>query len=171
MNFIVAVDDNWGIGNQGDLLYSIPEDMKFFRQTTLNKVVIMGRNTLESLPGAKPLPKRTNIVLTRNPAYMVEGALVCQSVEEVLDAVKDYPPEDVWVMGGKAVYEALLPYCQKGYITKIHSQKVADTTLVNLDTLPEWECTSISEPHEFEGISFAFCVYENKSCKERGNAV
>lgn len=165
MNFIVAVDENWGIGNQGDLLYSIPEDMKFFRQTTLNKVVIMGRNTLESLPGAKPLPKRTNIVVTRNPAYTVEGAIVCHSIEEVLDAVKDYAPDDVWVMGGKAIYEAFLPYCKKGYITKIASQKEADTVLINLDTLPEWECVSQSETHTFEGISFAFCVYENRNVK------
>lgn len=160
MNFIVAVDANWGIGNKGDLLYSIPEDMKFFRQTTLNKVVIMGRNTLESLPGQRPLPKRTNIVLTRNPDYKVEGALVCQSVEEVLETVKDYEPDDVWVMGGKAVYEAFLPYCQKGYITKIQSSKEADTVLVNLDAHPDWKCTSVSEPHAHEGISYAFCIYE-----------
>lgn len=160
MNFIVAVDSNWGIGNKGELLYSIPEDMKFFRQTTLNKVVIMGRNTLESLPGAKPLPKRTNIVLTANHDYKVEGALVCHSVQEVLDAVKAYAADDVWVMGGKAVYEAFLPYCQKGYITKIQSSKEADTVLVNLDQHPDWKCVSVSEVHEFEGISFAFCVYE-----------
>ena len=165
MNFIVAVDENWGIGNQGDLLYSIPEDMKFFRQTTLNKVVVMGRKTLESLPGRKPLPKRTNIVVTGNSQYTVEGALVCHSVEEVLEAVKDYAPEDVWVMGGKAVYEAFLPYCQKGYITKIQSQKEADTTLTNLDHLPEWVCTSVSKTYEYEGISYAFCVYENQAVK------
>lgn len=161
MNFIVAVDNNWGIGNKGDLLYSIPEDMKFFRQTTLNKVVIMGRNTLESLPGQKPLPKRTNIVLTRNPDYTVEGALVCHSVEEVLEAVKDYAPDDVWVMGGKAVYEALIPYCTMGYVTKIDGQKEADTVLVNLDKCPEWFCAAQSEVHEFEGISYTFCRYEH----------
>lgn len=165
MNFIVAVDENWGIGNQGDLLYSIPEDMKFFRQTTLNKVVIMGRNTLESLPGQRPLPKRTNIVVTRNPNYTVEGALVCHSVEEVLEAVKDYAPEDVWVMGGKAIYEAFLPYCQKGYITKIQSKKDADTKLINLDALPEWRCTSTSETYQYEGLSYSFCVYENETVK------
>lgn len=104
MQFIVAVDENWSIGKNGDLLYSIPEDMKFFRQTTLNKVVVMGRKTLESLPGQKPLPKRTNIVVTTNPTYAVEGALVCHSIEEVLETVKIYAPEDVFIMGGKAIY-------------------------------------------------------------------
>lgn len=166
MQFIVAVDENWSIGNNGDLLYSIPEDMKFFRQTTLNKVVVMGRKTLESLPGQKPLPKRTNIVVTTNPSYTVEGALVCHSVEDVLETVKEYASEDVIIMGGKAIYEAFLPYCEKGYVTKIESNKTADTKLVNLDLLPEWVCISVSEKKEYEGVSFSFCVYENQNVKK-----
>ena len=95
MNMIAAVDSNWAIGNKNKLLISIPADMKMFRQETTGKVVVMGRKTLESFPNQKPLPNRTNIVLTRNKDYKVEGAVVVYSVEELLEELKQYNTEDV----------------------------------------------------------------------------
>ena len=91
MNIIVAADRKWAIGKQGGLLVSIPEDMRLFREETLGKVVVMGRKTLESLPGGQPLYGRTTIVLTRNPEYKVKGAIVCHSLEEALEKLKAYP--------------------------------------------------------------------------------
>ena len=88
MNLIVAVDSNWAIGKENKLLVSIPQDMKFFRETTKGKVVAMGRKTLESFPGGQPLKNRTNIILTRNPNYQVKGAIICHSIEEVLEELK-----------------------------------------------------------------------------------
>ena len=95
MNLIVAVDKNWGIGHQNKLLVSIPEDMKFFRRETTGKVVVMGRKTLESFPGGRPLKNRTNIVLTRNPHYQVKDALVFHNMEDVLEELTKYPSEEV----------------------------------------------------------------------------
>ena len=103
MNLIVAVDKNWAIGYQNKLLVSIPEDMKFFRTTTTGKVVVMGRKTLETFPNGLPLKNRTNIVLTRNPEYKVKGAEVVHTVEEALELISEYPPEDVYVIGGDTI--------------------------------------------------------------------
>ena len=102
MNLIAAVDKNWAIGYQNKLLTSIPEDMKFFRQTTTGKVVVMGRKTLESFPGKKPLKNRTNIVLTKNPSYQAEGAIVVHNEDELREELKKYDSEDIFVIGGRA---------------------------------------------------------------------
>ena len=99
MNLIVNVDQNWAIGHKGKLLVSIPEDMKFFRSETSGKVVVLGRKTLATFPGGMPLKNRTNIILTRNPDYQVKDAIVCHSVEEVLEEVKKYNSEDVYIIG------------------------------------------------------------------------
>ena len=111
MNLIVAVDRGWGIGKDGGLLYSIPEDMKFFRTTTAGKTVIMGRATLESLPGGRPLPKRRNIILSRTLSE-VEGAEVCKTPEEIVALLADTPSEDIFVIGGESVYRDMLPYAR-----------------------------------------------------------
>ena len=104
MNLIAAVDSNWGIGREGKLLISIPNDMKYFRSRTLNKVVIMGRVTLESFPNGAPLKNRVNIVLSGNEAYKKDGAIVVHSVREALQTVKDYDTDDVYVIGGEKIY-------------------------------------------------------------------
>lgn len=117
MNLIVAVDKNWAIGYQNKLLVSIPEDMKFFRTTTTGKVVVMGRKTLETFPNGLPLKNRTNIVLTRNPEYKVKGAEVVHTVEEALELISEYPPEDVYVIGGDTIYRQFLPYCDVAHVT------------------------------------------------------
>ena len=145
MNAIVAADKNWGIGYKNKLLISIPSDMKFFRQTTMNHVVVMGRKTLESFPNGLPLAKRTNIVLTRDQDYKVKGAILVHSEEELLEELKKYEEDDIFVIGGGSVYEMMLPYCNTIYVTKIDFAYQADTYFPNLDEMPEWEMTEESE--------------------------
>ena len=159
MNLIVAVDRGWGIGKDGGLLYSIPEDMKFFRTMTAGKTVIMGRATLESLPGGRPLPKRRNIILSRTLSD-VEGAEVCKTPEEIAELLSDTPGEDIFVIGGESVYRDMLPYCDTAYVTKIEAEKEADRHLVNLDEAPEWKITYRSPMKEHEGTYFAFLTYK-----------
>ena len=113
MNLIVNVDSNWAIGYRGKLLVSIPEDMKFFRSETTGKVVVLGRKTLDTFPGGQPLKNRTNIILTRNPNYQVKGAIICHSVEEVLEELKKYNSADVYIIGGDSIYKEFLPYFRK----------------------------------------------------------
>ena len=113
MNLIVCVSRNWGIGKNNELLFHIPDDLKQFKALTTGKVVVMGHNTLKSLPGGKPLPNRTNIVLSRNPNLKIEGATVCNSVQDVLIEVSDRLQSDVFIIGGEAIYKMFLPYCRK----------------------------------------------------------
>lgn len=127
MNLIVAVDKNWAIGLHNKLLVSIPADMKFFRETTMGKVVVMGRKTLESFPGGQPLKKRTNIVLTSDQNYKVKDAVVVNSVEALLEELRQYNDEDIYVIGGESIYRQLLPYCKVAHITKIDHAYEADT--------------------------------------------
>ena len=127
MNLIVAVDENWAIGKDNKLLVSIPSDMKFFRETTTGKVVVMGRKTLESFPNGLPLKNRTNIVLTRNRDYQVKDAIVVHSVPELLVKLDKYSSEDVYVIGGDSVYQELLPYCDVAHVTKINHVYAADS--------------------------------------------
>ena len=161
MNLIVAVDNNWGIGNDGNLLYHIPEDMKFFKQTTLNKVVVMGRKTFESLPGSRALVRRTNIILSSDENYMVEGALVYHNIEGLLNALKAYPPEDIFIIGGKTVYESLLNYCSTAYVTKVNAQSPADKTLINIDKLDNWKLTYTSGEYKHNDLKYTFNTYQN----------
>ena len=110
MNLIVAADKNWGIGKDNKLLVSIPSDMKFFRQETMGKVVVMGRKTLESFPNGLPLKNRTNVVLTSDKNYQVKDAVIVHSIDEVLEELKKYDDDEIYVIGGGKVYEELLPY-------------------------------------------------------------
>lgn len=162
MNLIVAVDNNWGIGNNGKLLVSIPDDMKFFRETTLNKVVVMGRKTLESFPNGLPLKKRVNIVLTKDPDFTVKDALVCHSIEEVLEELKQYNSEDVYVIGGESIYRQMLPYCDLAHVTKIDYEYQADTYFPNLDEDPEWVITGDSDEQTYFNLIYSFYRYERK---------
>ena len=165
MDLIVAVGADWGIGCEGDLLFSIPEDMKYFRTMTQGKVVVMGRKTLESLPGGKPLKNRTNIVLSQNPDYVVEGAQVCQSIAEVLATVRGYAEDEVMVIGGAGIYRALLPYCKRAYVTHVEATAPADTYFPDLTKEPGWALVKEGEQQEHEGLHYRFCVYENSAVK------
>lgn len=162
MKIIVAVDQNWAIGRNNQLLVSIPADMKMFRQETSGKVVVMGRKTLDSFPNGLPLKNRTNIVLTQNPDYQVKGATVLHSVEEVLEEIKKYPPDDVYCIGGDSIYRQLLPYCDTAHVTKIQFAYAADSYFPNLDELPEWELTGASEEQTYFDLEYRFLRYEKK---------
>ena len=158
MRAIVVVDENWAIGNGGELLAHLPGDLKYFKEKTIGKTVIMGRNTLESLPGAKPLPGRANIVLSRNSNYKVD-CLLCSSVEKVLEAVKDRDGELVYAIGGAETYRQFLPYCDCVYVTKIEGKYQADSYFVNLDLHTNWEMVWESKPKEENGVTYRFTEY------------
>ncbi len=162
MNVIVAVDKNWGIGYQNKLLVSIPEDMKFFRSETNGKVVVMGRKTLESFPNGLPLKNRTNIVLTKNPNYKVKDAIVLHSVADVLEELRKYPTEDVYVIGGDSIYREFLPYCDVAHVTRIDHAYEADTYFPNIEQMPEWVLTGESEEKTYFDLEFTFCRYERQ---------
>ena len=160
MNIIVAVDKNWAIGYQNKLLVSIPQDMKFFRETTKEKVVAMGRKTLESFPGGQPLKKRVNVVLTTNPDYKMNDAVLVHSMEDMVEELKKYESEDVFVIGGESIYRQLLPYCSRAYVTRIDHAYQADTYFPDLDADPEWKMTKISEEQTYFDLEYVFTVYE-----------
>ena len=160
MKLIAAVSENWGIGKNNDLLFSIPKDMKFFRETTMGKTVILGRKNLESFPGRKPLPKRPNIILTRDKSFKVEGATVVNSIDELLSLPID--KEEAFVIGGEEIYRQLLPYCDQCFITKVKELADADKFMVNLDGADDWELTQESEEIEDNGHIITFCTYERK---------
>lgn len=163
MNLIVAVDKNWGIGNQNELLVRIPADQRFFRETTTGKYVIMGRKTLESFPGGQPLKNRTNIVITKDINYQVKDAIVVHSINEALEQVKDVPTEDVYVIGGASIYEQMLDLCDVAHVTKIDYAYQADTFFPNLDEKKEWSVTGESEEQTYYDLEYVFLCYEKKS--------
>ena len=160
MNLIAAVDQNWGIGLKNQLLVRIPEDMKYFRQMTTGKVVVMGRKTLESFPGGQPLSNRTNIVLTTDQNYQKKNAAVVHSLEELFHNLQQYQSEDVFVIGGESIYRQLLDQCETAYITKIDYQYQADAWFPNLDELPQWEITAKSEEQTYFDLEYYFLKYQ-----------
>lgn len=161
MNLIVAVDENWGIGKDGDLLEKISEDLKNFKKKTTGKVVVMGRVTFDSLPNRKPLPNRKNIVLSRKDTVNAEGITHCKSVEELIKEISSEESDNIFVMGGANIYEILLPYCKKAYITKIYKKYEADRHFKNLDEDSNWKVIEKSEMmYKNEEIPFQFLVYE-----------
>ena len=159
MNIIAAVDKNWGIGKNGMLLVSIPQDQTLFREETLGKTVIMGRKTLESLPGGKPLHGRNTIVLSRNPDYQIKGAICVTSVEDALRAVSDYHSDDIFVAGGEEIYTAFLPYCHIAHITYIDYVYEADAHFPNLDKDSEWIMDLETEEATYFDLCYSFRRY------------
>ena len=159
MNIIVAVDKNWSIGKNGQLLVSIPADQKLFRQETMGKVVVMGRKTLESLPGGQPLPGRTTIVLSRNSDYRVKNALVCHSVSETLETLKGWNQDDVFIAGGQQIYEAFLPYGHTAHVTYIDYAYEADTGFPNLDREEGWDLDLETEEETYFSLCYTFRRY------------
>ena len=162
MNLIVAVDENWAIGNKNKLLVSIPSDMKFFRETTTGKVVLMGRKTLESFPGGQPLKNRVNIVLTRDENYKVKDAVVVHSVEEALEELKKYNTEDVYCIGGESIYRAFLPYCDIAHVTYIENSYEADTYFPNLDEDEDWYIAADADEQTYFDLTYTFRMYKRK---------
>lgn len=162
MNLIAAVDNNWAIGKNNQLLVSIPADMKFFRTTTTGKIVVMGRKTLESFPNGQPLKNRTNIVLTHDKSYSVKDAIVVYSLDELQEKLKKYNSEDIYVIGGESIYRQLVDACDVAHITKIDFAYDADAYFPNLDEKEEWEITADSEEQTYFNLIYHFLKYEKK---------
>lgn len=158
MNAIVAVDENWGIGRGGDQLCYISADLKRFKALTTAHPVILGRKTLATFPGGRPLPGRRNLILSRDPAFTVVGAEVYHDLESLLAAAS----VDSFVIGGGSVYRALLPYCETVYVTKIMSSFEADTFFPDLDADPAWQVAEREEPLEENGLRFQYFTYKRK---------
>lgn len=165
MNFIVAVTNDYAIGKNNDLLFHLPTDLKYFKQTTMNKVVVMGDKTYFSLP-KRPLPNRINIVLSNNPEFSEEGIIIVRNLDELFSELKKYNTEDVFVTGGASVYNLLMDYCSKAYITKINKIVPADTYINNIEKMENWELVSKSETFSENDIEFTFNIFKNKNVKQ-----
>lgn len=163
MKLIVAVDEKWGIGKDGDLLKSIPDDMRFFREKTRSAVLVMGYNTLLSFPGSRPLPGRLNIVLADVDGLRIPGAAVCGSMSGLFELLRTFDGDEVYVIGGGSMYRQLLPYCDTAYITKMRFEGGADTFIPDIDAIAGWEISSESELKDFEGLEYSFVEYHNSS--------
>ena len=163
MNLIVAADNKWGIGKDGGLLAHLPSDMKYFKEHTQGKAVVMGRKTLDSLPGGKGLPNRVNYVLTTNPDLKAERCVAVHSEDELWDAISRYEPDDVYLIGGASLYNWFYTLCERLYVTKMDADLGADTFITNFDEDPGFEIISESEPITENGITYRFVVYQKNA--------
>ena len=152
MNAIVAISENGGIGKDNRLLFRISADLKRFKELTSGHTVIMGRKTLQSLPGGRGLPNRRNIVITRDPGFTAERAEIVHSVDEALVLAE----EDAFVIGGASIYQAMLPYCDKVYLTMVYADAEADVFFPSLDG---WQILRRSEMQEENGLRFQYIDY------------
>ena len=164
MILLYAVDGNWGIGYEGDLLCKISEDLKGFKKLTTDNIIIMGRKTFESLPGGKALPNRVNVVLTKDKSYKRDNIEVVNSLDEMFELLKDIDPNEEkkrFVIGGGNVGILLLPYSNKGYITKVFKCfDQIDTTFPNLDEDKEWKVTKESEVKSQDDLDYKYVEYD-----------
>jgi len=159
MNCIVNVAENWGIGRDGRLLVSISEDLRRFRALTTGRAVILGRRTLATFPGGRPLKNRTNLILSSDPSLAVEGAVVVHGLAELAAACRAYPPEDLCVIGGASVYALLLPYCDTAHVTRTFLTPPADRFFPDLDAAPGWTLADASDVREENGVRYQFLEY------------
>jgi len=155
MILIAAVDENWAIGKDSEQFFRLKADLARFRALTLGKTVIVGRKTLATFPGGKPLPGRENLILSASLSLSAKEARVFSSLQSLLA----YAPSDSVVIGGGSVYKALLPYCDTAYITKIHGAFPADTWIPNLDALPDWRVSEESPPVSENGVVYHYVTY------------
>ncbi len=163
MKAIFHADKHWGIGKDNGLMFSLPKDMKFFRETTMGKIVVMGSKTLQSFPGGRPLKGRTNIVLCPED---VAGVLTAHSLAELFSELEKYPEDDVFVIGGASVYRALLPYCSEVLVTKVDADGGADVFVPDLDADENFSLIFESPPEEDNGYTIRFCTYRNLHVKK-----
>lgn len=158
MKIIAAVDENWAIGYQNKLLVHIPDDMKRFKALTSGNVVVMGRKTLQSFPGGLPLKNRVNIVLTSNLHFCVEDAVVVHSMAQAEEKIRQYK-EDIYIIGGAAIYEQFLDKATEIFLTCIHRSYQADAWFPDLSVRPEWKLEEESETYEYRGVSYCYQRY------------
>ena len=156
---IVHADKEWGIGKDGDMMFSLPKDMKFFRETTSGNTVVMGGNTLRSLPNGNPLKNRVNIVLSRGQVR--DDCIIVRSFDELKTALKARENEQIYIMGGGEIYKALLPYCDEALVTKVDAVGGAEVFFPNLDEAENFECVYESEPIDDNGYTIRFTRYKN----------
>lgn len=162
MEFLVAVDENFAIGRKGQLLFRVSEDMAFFRRITTGHTVVMGRRTFESLPGRKPLPERTNVVLTSNIAYVVPEAIVVHDLAELAAFLKDKENEKVFLIGGAKLYETLLPYCTGGFVTCLGAAaEHPDRYFPQVMEDPDWRCENLVYESTTSTIPFRIYYFKN----------
>ena len=153
MKLIVAVDREWGIGYRGKLLATVKDDLAHFRELTVGKTIVYGSSTLRTFPYGRPLKNRINLILSTNPNFKPEGAVVLHSVEELIAYEKSHPEEDIVVVGGASVYKQLMPYCETAYVTQFEASFEKDAYFPNLDENPSWQCISVSETHYSNGAT------------------
>ena len=159
---ILNCDKEYGIGKRNGLLFSLKEDMSFFRKTTLNHVVAMGENTLLSFPGSKPLKNRTNIVLSQDPTHNYEGVINVHTFEEFLRVINEYSQkEDVYIIGGASIYRQTLEYVDFVYLTKVDAVGGAEVFFVNIDEDERFKLVEESEPIQDGDYQIRFTKYKN----------
>lgn len=164
MKTIFAVDNKWGLGKNNGLLFSLKEDMRHFVAHTSGKVVVMGSNTLLSLPGGKPLKNRTNIVLNPNGSQddaNEKGYVLATSLDQLFQTLKQYDSDEIYVIGGAMLYHTLLPYCDTAYVTKVDADGGAQVFHDNLDELSNWRLEEEGQPILDNGYNIRFCTYKN----------
>lgn len=155
---IAAIDNKNAIGRDGGLLADIKTDMAFFRRTTLGHTVVLGRKTLSTFPGGRPLPKRKNIILTRDLSFSVEGGVVVNDLDTLLKEIAS-EKEDVYVIGGGEIYSLLLPYCDRLVLTEIEADLNGEVFFPSFDK-SQWARTELEEPHKENGLQFTFTQYD-----------
>ena len=160
---IVHADRQWGIGKGNDMMFSLPKDMKFFRETTLGHTVVMGGKTLRSFPNQKPLKNRVNIVLSRGQVR--DDCIIVRSYDELKMELKNRADEEIYVIGGGEVYKELLPYCHFAYVTKVDAVGGAEVFFPNLDEHADFVCVEESEPIDDNGYTIRFTKYKNEKVK------
>lgn len=158
---IVHVDKEWGIGKGNDMMFSLPKDMKFFRETTMGNTVVMGGNTLRSFPNQKPLKNRVNIVLSRGQVR--DDCIIVRSYEELKNQLKNRQNEEIFIIGGGEIYKELLPYCHRAFVTKVDAVGGAEVFFPNLDKLDNFVCVDEGEPIDDNGYTIRFTTYKNLS--------
>ena len=163
MNLIVVVDKNWGIGKNNGLLFALKKDMKFFRETTTGKIVVMGANTFLSFPNGA-LPNRTNIVLDGSGKQHPQTISVA-TVDELDKILATFPTQEVFVIGGASFYKLMLNRCKTAYVTKVNADGNADVFFPNLDESPNWHCVEAQPPVEDNGYEISFCTYVNDNVR------
>ena len=166
MNIIVNVTPNWGIGSNNELLVRIHADMRRFRALTLNHTVIFGRKTMETFPYGDPLPKRSNIMFTRDPHFEKNGVTVCRNLDDLKAVISDRDPDTVFVCGGEQIYRLLLPFCKTAYVTLTERYQPADCYFPNLNRLSNWTLKETGEKQFENGIAFRYLTYENINVQE-----
>ena len=160
LNAIVCVDNNWSIGKDNDLLFSLPKDMNYFKVMTSNSIVVCGRKTLDSFPDGKPLKNRSTICLC-SKAHNRDDCYCINDFEDALKLVKELSKtKDVWIIGGQSIYNLFLEHVDRVYVTKVKANGDGTVFFPNLDTNGDFRVKSVTDIQEDSGYEIAFCIYE-----------